>query len=316
MAFCGFGALGPLIAGAYSPGGIFVFSMVSIGIVLYVISFLQAIDYLPGKKTDVILCSYSGNTAEYAGHFISGMKKSGAEINVHRFHYHKRFDAKLTGDSLVIAFPVIGWKPPWPLVSYIIKKLPRGYGKPAFVLYTSAGGPENAGIVAWFLLTLKGYRVVGRLWSIYPMNIPTIRLGPKAVWQFIDKKTPVSGETETAEKTGIEFALGKITGLPFVLWPFVLVIFGALLDNPALNTILYRNYAWRRRCIKCGLCVNYCPSERLSMVNGYPKAKGACIICFGCVNICPENAMHLVCWTEYGFQYKPRWPDGVVKKRE
>ena len=51
------------------------------------------------------------------------------------------------------------------------------------------------------------------------------------------------------------------------------------------------------------------------MIDGYPRARGACMICLGCVNLCPHNAMHMLCWTEYGQPYKPRWPELVVKSK-
>jgi formate hydrogenlyase subunit 6/NADH:ubiquinone oxidoreductase subunit I len=52
------------------------------------------------------------------------------------------------------------------------------------------------------------------------------------------------------------------------------------------------------------------------MIDGYPRARGACVICLGCVNLCPSNAMHLLCWTEYGHPYRPRWPALVVKSKK
>jgi ferredoxin len=264
------------------------------------------------KKIDVLLCSYSCNTAHFTDLFIEGAKKAGSEITLHRFHHYRDFHAQFDGDTLVVAFPVFGWKPPWPLCDYLLRKLPKGNGKPAFILYSSAGGPENAGVVAWFLLTMRGYRVIGRNWSTYPISVPTFRLGPLRLWRFIDRIYPDKKELKDALLTGEEFARGIKTGLPLIVWPFPLFIAGFLLDNRWVNTVMYRNYAWRRRCIGCGKCVEYCPSERLSIVNGFPKAKGTCALCLGCINICPKNAMHLVCWTEYGNQYKPRWPEFLV----
>ena len=209
-----------------------------------------------------------------------------------------------------MAFPVYGWKPPWPLCYYLLRKLPRGNGKPAFILYTSAGGPENAGMLTWLLLTLKGYRVLGRNWAVYPVNIPTIRLGPARLWRFFDSLIPRDREIAGVFASGKDFALGRRTGMPFILWPFPLAIAGLLLDNPPLNRALYRNHVMRKRCIRCGLCVRYCPVERLRMEN-VPRARGTCSLCLGCINLCPRNAMHLWCFTEYGRQYRPRWPEFI-----
>lgn len=267
------------------------------------------------RKIDILLCSYSGNTAHYTNFFIKGAKEAGAQVTVHRYHHYKGFNAQLLGDSLVIAFPVIGWKPPWPFFYYLMFQLPKGKGKPAYIIYTSAGGPENASVLVWLILSVKGYRVLGRSAAVYPVNLPTVRLGPKKMWKFFDSLyvRQITGTNQHA--AGKEFAGNMHTGLPFIFWPTPLVALGILLDNKILDTI-YRNHVMRKRCNQCGICINYCPSQRLRMINGYPKPKGTCVICCGCVNVCPTNAMHLWLFTEYGKQYIPKWKELIVKNKE
>ena len=275
--------------------------------------------YVPGRRRipkliDVLVCSYSGHTAHFTEQFCRGARDAGSAISLHRFHYHRFFEARLNGDALVVAFPVIGCKPPWAFLYYLVFKLPRGGGKPAFILYTCIGGAENAGLLCWVILTLKGYRVVGRNWTLYPVNVPTFRLGPGAFWRWLDSLVPTRRETTNQVCSGENFARGNPAGIPwvFALTPAALV--GILLDNKWLDTILYRNHTFKRRCNQCGICVRYCPAQRLRMVRGYPRAKGECTLCMGCVNLCPTKAMHLLFWTEYGRQYRPRWRRLVVKR--
>ena len=262
---------------------------------------------------DVIMSSYSSNTAHLAASFIRGAAAAGAQVSLHRHHHYRSFSANLTGDALAIAFPVIGWKPPWPLFYWLITALPRGKGKSAFILYSAGGGPENAGFVVWLILTLKGYRVAGRNWGVYPLNVPTVRLGPKRLWNFIDTLLPRRYDIDAVRRDGEDFVHGRITGYPVILWPFVLFIAGIVIDNPVIDRI-YRNHVFRKRCNGCGICVRNCPTERLSMANGYPKPKGTCAICFGCVNVCPTNAMQMWLFTEYGNPYPPKWREHSIKK--
>jgi ferredoxin len=271
------------------------------------------------KNIDIVLCSYSGNTAYYAEHFIQAAKNAGSMVKVHRFHFYKEFTPSLAGDALVIAFPAIGWKPPWPLVDFLLHRLPEGDGKPAFVLYTAAGGPENAGALAGVLLALKGYRIAGRSWGILPLNVPTFRIGPRGLYNFLDSRPPNGQDLKYSARSGEDFCHGRPAGMPFFVFPSPLFLIGALLDNRWLNRLLYRNYVWKRRCVKCNACVEYCPSERLSSdEEGYPRQKpgGDCALCMGCVNLCPGNAMHMLCFTEYGNPYRARWPEFVVRKKE
>lgn len=265
------------------------------------------------RHLDVLLCSYSSNTAHYTGLFTDAVASAGAKVSIHRFHHYRGFTARYEGDAFLVAFPVIGWKPPWPMLYYLTLRLPWGGGKPAYVIYTAAGGPENAGTFVWLLLTFKGYRVAGRCWCVYPVNVPTVRLGPKALWRWLDSLVPFTRDARGAVNAGRRFVEGKPAGLPFIFWPFFLWIAGVALDNPIIDRI-YRNHAFKKRCNGCGVCVSYCPAKRLRMVNGRPQAKGTCTLCLGCVNICPTHAMQMWLMTEYGRPYEPKWPSLVVKR--
>ncbi len=287
-----------------------------IGLIVYIIDSIRSRTVISGP-IDFILCSYSGNTGHYSNLFIESARKAGAEINIHRFHYYNEFNAELNGNSLIISFPVFGWKPPWHLAEYILTKLPLGNGKSAFILYSSFGGPENAGFTAWLLLTIKGYRVIGRNWAMYPMNVATFRIGTSNMWKNIDKKSPAERDISDIKDCAEKLILQQKAGLPIIFIPFFLFIIGFLLDNKWINIFIYRNYAWRRRCNKCGKCINACPSQRLYYdKNKYPAAKGTCALCLLCINICPTNAMQLRFWTEYGHPYNPRWPEFVIKNKK
>jgi ferredoxin len=270
------------------------------------------------SRIDAVICSFSGHTAHFAEAFLNGAAATGAAIRRHRFHYYDDFTADLDGDALVLAFPVSGWKPPWPLCAWLLRKLPSGRGKPAFLLYTAIGGPENAGMVAYFLLTLKGYRVVGRTWAVYPNNVITFRpkLLPEKVCRAIDRLTPFQHDARAARRFGQEFAGGLPAGFPFLILPTPLFLVGLLLDNRWINILIYRNYTWKLRCIRCGTCIRHCPSQRLyAGTDGFPRARGTCALCMGCLNLCPTNAMQLALWSEYGRPYRTRWPDMVVKRK-
>jgi len=269
----------------------------------------------PVERIDCLLTSYSGNTAHLAARFVAGAEDAGAEVAVHRLHYVDGPPPDLRGDALVVSFPVFGWKPPWPVFDYLLKGLPPGKGRPAFLLYSSAGGPENSGVVAWLALTVRGYRVVGRGWGVYPLSVATFRLGPKFLWRWMDTLIPFGWESGDIRALGRSFARGVATGLPFVLWPSPLPVLGFLLDNRWVNRFAYRNHAYRSRCDGCAICVAYCPTGRLKLVDKRPVATGTCTLCLGCINHCPTGAMQMWFFSEYGQPYWTRFPDHVVRTR-
>jgi ferredoxin len=171
-------------------------------------------------------------------------------------------------------------------------------------------------VAAWLILKIKGYRVIGRNWAAYPMNVVTFRWFSKKLWNAIDKSLPSASDVKDIIKTGREFATGLRTGLPMLFFPFPLAIFGLLLENKFINRYLYKTYTWKRRCRKCYLCVNYCPTNRFSIVDGIPKSSGDCALCLTCINLCPTGAMQMVALSEYGIPYKPRWPELLIKPRK
>lgn len=165
------------------------------------------------------------------------------------------------------------------------------------------------------ILRFKGWKPCGRFWAIYPINVTTFRIGPRFLWRFLDRLVPLGADRAGAAAHGGAFAEGRAGGFPVLVWPLPLFVAGILVDNKWIDTVVYRNRAWRRRCDGCELCVSYCPAERLRMVDGYPRASGTCMLCLGCVNMCPRNAMHLLGWTEYGQPYRSRWPDLIVRRK-
>jgi ferredoxin len=257
------------------------------------------------KSIDVIFCSYTGNTSHFMEPLLNAVRDEDVKVVEQRFHYYRQFQPELTGDALIVAFPVIGWKPPWPMFNYLLLRLPWGKGKPAFVIHTSAGGPENAGVLTWLVLTLRGYHVLGRASAIYPISLPTARLGPARFCRWIDSLLLRSLTPAGQTQAGHDFARGRNAGIPFLFWPSPLFLAGILLDNKWVD-IVYRNHVFRRRCNGCGLCVKYCPTGRLRIVNGYPKAGLTCALCFTCVNHCPRHAMQMWLLTEYGNPYPPK----------
>jgi len=267
------------------------------------------------RAVDVVVNSASGNTMHLTQRFCEGIESAGAQVTVHRFHYYRDFRAELTGDALAVAFPIYGFKPPWPMLAWLLRGLPRGGGRPAYVLYSAAGGPENASLLLWLILRGKGWRPAGRSWGVYPLNVATFRWGPRALWRFLDRLVPLPTDAAAVRAHGAAFGRGEPAGYPFLIWPLPLFIGGILIDNKWVDTPLYRNYAWRRRCNGCGICVAFCPAQRLYLKDGRPRARGTCTLCLGCINVCPRRAMELRFWSEYGRPYPPRWPKLVVRRR-
>jgi ferredoxin len=266
------------------------------------------------KEIDLVISSYSGNTAHFANSFCDAAAAAGARITEHRLHYYRDFAPELTGDALVVAYPVAGFNPFFPMLEYLLFKLPPGRGKPTFILYSSAGGPENGHLIPWLALWLRGYRVMGRLGGVYPMNVVLFRLVSSRLWRIFDLLLPRRSDLRRAAEAGTAFVHGRRAGLGLTLFPCIGFIVGPLTYNRFINHI-YRGYSIKSLCNDCGRCIRFCPSERLFMKNGRVRSKGTCAMCYGCVNLCPTDAMQLALVSEIGNVYRPRWPKLIMKRR-
>jgi hypothetical protein len=133
------------VPGGYSTFGWIVLGSSAVALVMFAVGWRK----LPSapRHVDVVVNSASGNTMHFAQSFIDGVRAAGAAVTVHRFHYFRDFQARLDGDALAVAFPVYGFKPPWPFLVWLLRYLPNGRGRPAFVLYSCAIGAENAGLL-------------------------------------------------------------------------------------------------------------------------------------------------------------------------
>jgi ferredoxin len=239
----------------------------------------------------------------------------GVKVTEHRHRLLGDPDPELKGDALVVAFPTIAWSSPWTLLEYLLFRLPHGSGKPAFIIYTAGGGPENTHLFPWLILSFKGYRVMGRMWAIYPLNVALIRIGTAGVWRFLDGLLPRNGDVKLLERSAAAFCKGEPSGMPFIIRPFFIAALAPLYYNRLVNRI-YMTYAFKKRCNHCGRCVNYCPTKRLSLdEHGLLHAKGTCVMCFGCVNECPTNAAQLLCLSEPGRPYRSRRRKFIYRRK-
>lgn len=67
-------------------------------------------------------------------------------------------------------------------------------------------------------------------------------------------------------------------------------------------------------CVACGKCVDICPMESITMVNGKPKREWSkCAFCLACVNVCPTRALQIGNKTQGNPQYINPYYDGKAR---
>ncbi|MCH5156873.1 MAG: EFR1 family ferrodoxin [Clostridiales bacterium] len=55
--------------------------------------------------------------------------------------------------------------------------------------------------------------------------------------------------------------------------------------------IIGERFSVNEKCVKCGKCVNVCPSNNIAMVDGRIEFSNRCVACLGCYHRCPNKAI-------------------------
>lgn len=55
--------------------------------------------------------------------------------------------------------------------------------------------------------------------------------------------------------------------------------------------LITQDFSVTEDCIRCGKCVDLCPSDNISLVDGKVVFADRCVICLGCYHRCPQKAI-------------------------
>jgi len=98
---------------------------------------------------------------------------------------------------------------------------------------------------------------------------------------------------ELVEKVHAKLESGSPVGLPLSSLHYQPAEFRAGMEKMSLEAArakLPSKEVNEGRCNRCGLCLEQCPVEAISL-SPYPRFSPSCICCFNCVRLCPEGAI-------------------------
>ncbi len=201
------------------------------------------------------------------------------------------------GDLLVVAFPVLGFSSPYPVLSWV-RRLPKtAPGVRAVVLCACGATMVNGQILpGWAggatltiarVLRNKGYQVLGIAEASYPEN-----------WTQVSNP-PYGKEAEAMQEQGDgqarKFAQAILSGQVVHLKrnPFgvaVAQVVGVVFRNLA-SRFLGILFMADTTCTGCGWCARTCPARAITMKSHRPVWNVKCSACNRCINGCPARAI-------------------------
>ena len=264
-------------------------------------------------KTLIIYFSATGNT-KYGAELIKyGFEQAEGNrcdlIEISRFSDNMLIEYDLIG----LACPVFDYKPPLNMLEFI-KKLPDGGKKPCFTFLSYAGNLSNTFWILKKEMEKRDYICIAQKEMLAQGSWTTERAAGK-----INYENEPSAETQNriihfGKELPHIFDRYKETGLidaapsfHFNLWHII-----SLFYNDFVLKYLFVTRVEIDKCIKCGLCVNSCPTGRMKFEK-FPNPKGKCLGCYRCINMCPQNAIEG--WlTKNKIRYKGLSPDLKILK--
>lgn len=252
-----------------------------------------AIRYFTGTGNTAHACSIAASEFEAAGWKVDSRELPKAAQASHAGIE----DAEL----LLVAFPVLGFSPPSPMIRWL-RRIPKDKGKKAAVLaVVGATYVQNRYVPGWGAdapfgaarsLKRQGREITGIGEASYPDNFTQASNPPteEQCREIREKNDPVVrafvrsliDAQENPERKSMLKRSGGVR-VPFAAIAFFFRWFG----SPTLS----RTYISDGTCTGCGLCARLCPSRAIRLRNERPVWNLRCVSCNRCVNICPTKSI-------------------------
>ena len=258
------------------------------------------------KRLIIYYFSGTGNAKQAAKWIVDVATKKGVEtklLNIAKLP--KDSNLPLSENTLIgFCYPTHGFNAPPILLRFLMQFPKAEFRNNVFVLNTRAGMKMSkiftpgisglAQILPALILRSKGFRLVGYRPIDLPSNWISVHPGlkPSVVESIFDR----------CERITRQFALQILNGKKVYRGLYDLPI-DLLISPVALayyfygRFILSKTFIASNACNQCGLCVQDCPANAISMVNEKPFWSYNCESCMHCMNYCPQRAIE----TPHGF---------------
>ena len=216
-------------------------------------------------------------------------------------------------DLLGIGYPIHAWNAPR-LVSEFMSRLPRSEGQQVFLFVTAAYNVSGAFDWARAKLTRLGYDLIheSRYYTGSYYLQPAFRrmsdadITNRFTWCGQDVQEAVA-EMTTGTRRRVDASDGSRFVLSTLLWN------AYLLACRRLRSFLYAD----ARCDQCGLCVQTCPTDNISLIGTGVTLGTNCTACLRCLSVCPQEAIQIARLTESIGRYTAQgYLDAVSARRE
>ena len=247
-------------------------------------------------KIAIFYFSGTGNTRRIAERFAETMRERDNEVellSIDGLTLEKKlpdsvWQTAVNCDLLGIGYPVYAFNAP-PIVLSFARKLPHLLKNKRAFLFNCSGEPLKLNNISSIklcgILKRRRFDVTNEYHYCMPYNIMFRHSDEMALkmWQTARQLIPLDAE-EILQ--GQKHLLERVGCGAAIAWAMRCEQWGGQLNG--------RMYSVSKDCVKCGKCVNDCPTHNIRITkNGKFRFGGKCLMCMRCAHLCPQNAIRI-----------------------
>lgn len=241
------------------------------------------------KTIDFYYFSGTGNTLLVVSKMKETFVKNNINVNLFKIENHLSLDTiEIYKDHIIgLAFPVV-MQGTYPFVWEFIRKLPKVYGVPIFMVDTMMF--YSGGIVGPVkkIVKKKGYIPIGAKEIIMPSNLLVKKLNEKK------SKLKINRGIKKAKEYAIKIIAGESRWGRIPIFSSIMSLFSRGHSSWKLYRKFFKISIDTIKCTKCGLCIKLCPISNIKFnKEGFPNFSDKCVFCMRCYSFCPSEAIRL-----------------------
>lgn len=240
-------------------------------------------------KASILTFSQTGNTLKVGNSISHGLRDRGFDVDHVRFLQRRKWNPD-DADLIGVGCPCFENRPAECVSHYLQNGRFDFAEKKAIVFITSGGSPAKT---LWHLaraVSKTGATVIGGIQLRGAVTVPT-KFG-----DFVGRPDDI--DLEDSKLFGRAVAASIINGrtLPAhykinpkvggrfynILGPILTYIKKVITPLPQSDT---------EKCDLCGICVNECPTESITIDNSTILFHDTCMVCYRCWHVCPHDAI-------------------------
>jgi len=241
-------------------------------------------------KCLIIYYSLTNATAQIAENISTGLERAGFHVRLCNIKDESLPDLQ-EFDLLGIGTPVYYVQIPINVLE-CIETLSNEKNIKAFAFLTNSSFAWNAGDMLKKEIFRRGFSISGWFYSNGTgYFLPYIKQGC-----LVSPGHPTSEDLERAQQFGYDMGTGsgesrwmEKTTLPPMIYRLEQNLTKRVMIRRIYQKLFYLD---KRKCIKCGICVNGCPTQNIIRdIEGCPSWNKSCIMCLSCEFHCPKEAI-------------------------